>query len=258
MTEILDPKEALVDIYCRQLKLPGLKATFRDMARDAAAQNQTPVAFLAGCLAAEVESRAKKRLSTRLKQARFPEVKTIETFDFTSIPKLPKNTIISLIECKFIKERENIICVGQSGTGKTHIATAIGVAAIHEGFKVKFTKVSDLIQELLLAESEYRLPRYLKTWNKFDLVILDELGYINLGAGSPLLFQFCSERYEKGSLIITTNLEFSRWGEVFGDNSLTVALLDRVTHHAHVIPFIGESYRFKESKQNIVLKKLTD
>lgn len=258
MTEILDPKEALVDIYCKQLKLPGLKATFRDMARDAAALNQTPVAFLAGCLAAEVESRAKKRLSTRLKQARFPEIKTIETFDFTSIPKLPKNTIIPLIECKFIKDRENIICVGQSGTGKTHIATAIGVAAIQEGFKVKFTKVSDLIQELLLAESEYRLPRYLKTWNKFDLVILDELGYINLGAGSPLLFQFCSERYEKGSMIITTNLEFSRWGEVFGDNALTVALLDRVTHHAHVIPFIGESYRFKESKQKIVLESLTD
>jgi len=227
------------------------------MARDAAAQNQTPVSFLAGCLAQEVESRAQRRLSTRLKQARFPEVKTIETFDFTSIPKLPKNTIIPLIECKFIKDRENIICVGQSGTGKTHIATAIGVAAIQEGFKVKFTKVSDLIQELLLAESEYRLPRYLKSWNKFDLVILDELGYINLGAGSPLLFQFCSERYEKGSLIITTNLEFSRWGEVFGDNALTVALLDRVTHHAHVIPFIGESYRFKESKQKIDLENLT-
>ena len=227
------------------------------MARDAAAQNQTPVSFLAGCLAQEVESRAQRRLSTRLKQARFPEVKTIETFDFTSIPKLPKNTIIPLIECKFIKDRENIICAGQSGTGKTHIATAIGVAAIQEGFKVKFTKVSDLIQELLLAESEYRLPRYLKSWNKFDLVILDELGYINLGAGSPLLFQFCSERYEKGSLIITTNLEFSRWGEVFGDNALTVALLDRVTHHAHVIPFIGESYRFKESKQKIDLENLT-
>lgn len=113
--------------------------------------------------------------------------------------------------------------------------------------------MSDLIQELLRAESEYRLPRYLKTWNKFDLVILDELGYINLGAGSPLLFQFCSERYERGSLIITTNLEFGRWGEVFGDNALTVALLDRITHHAHVIPFIGESCRFKESKENLEL-----
>jgi DNA replication protein DnaC len=258
MSEVLDPKEAVVDIYCKQLKLPGLKVSFRELARDAMAQNQTPVTFLAACLSRETEIRAQKRLITRLKQARFPEAKTIETFDFISIPKLPKTTIISLTECKFIKDRENIICVGQSGTGKTHIATAIGVAAIQQGFKVKFIKVSDLIQELLKAESEYRLPRYLRTWNKFDLVILDELGYINLGAGSPLLFQFCSDRYEQGSLIITTNLEFGRWGEVFGDNALTVALLDRITHHAHVIPFIGESYRFKESKQKVDVMNLTD
>lgn len=256
MSELLDPKEAVVDIYCKQLKLPGLKTSFRELARDAMAQNQTPTAFLSACLAKEVESRAQRRLTTRLKQSRFHEVKTIETFEFTSIPKLPKTTIISLTEGKFIKERENIICVGQSGTGKTHIATAIGVAAIQEGFKVRFVKVSDLIQELLKAESEYRLPRYLKTWNKFDLVILDELGYINLGAGSPLLFQFCSERYERGSLIITTNLEFGRWGEVFGDNALTVALLDRLTHHAHIIPFVGESYRFKESREKLDLEDL--
>jgi len=258
MSEVLDPKEAVVDIYCKQLKLPGLKVSFRELARDAMAQNQTPVTFLAACLAREIEIRAQKRLTTRLKQARFPEAKTLETFDFISIPKLPKTTIISLTECKFIKDRENIICVGQSGTGKTHIATAIGVAAIQQGFKVKFVKVSDLVQELLKAESEYRLPRYLKTWSKFDLVILDELGYINLGAGSPLLFQFCSDRYEQGSLIITTNLEFGRWGEVFGDNALTVALLDRITHHAHVIPFIGESYRFKESKQKVDIMNLTN
>lgn len=251
MSELLDPKEAMVDIYCKQLKLPGLKSTFQELARDAMAQNQTPVAFLAACLAKEVETRAQKRLSTRLRQAKFPEVKTVEAFEFTSIPKLPRTTIVSLTECKFIQKRENIISVGQSGTGKTHISIAIGVAAIQQGFKVRFIKVSDLIQELLRAESEYRLPRYLRSWDKFDLVILDELGYINLGAGSPLLFQFCSERYEKGSLIITTNLEFSRWGEVFGDNALTIALLDRLTHHAHVIPFVGESYRFKESKQKL-------
>ncbi len=166
-----------------------------------------------------------------------------------NIPKLPKTKIVSLAECKFIKARENIICVGQSGTGKSHISIAIGVAAIQQGYRVRFIKVCDLIQELLKAENEYRLARYLKTWDKFDLVIADELGYINLGAGSPLLFQFCSERYERGSLIITTNLDFARWGEVFGDNVLTVALLDRLTHHAHVIPFVGESYRFKESKK---------
>lgn len=252
MSEILDPKEAMVDIYCKQLKLPGLKIAFRELARDAMTQNQTPVAFLAACLAKEIDTRASKRLITRLRQARFPEAKTIEVFDFTSIPKLPKTTIISLSDCKFVKDRENVICVGQSGTGKTHIATAIGISAIQQGFKVRFIKVGDLLQELLRAESEFRLPRYLKSWNKFDLVILDELGYINLGAGSPLLFQFCSERYERGSLIITTNLEFSRWGEVFGDNALTVALLDRLTHHAHVIPFIGDSYRFKESRKKLV------
>ncbi|GAB6180351.1 IS21-like element helper ATPase IstB [Desulfotomaculum defluvii] len=251
MSEHLDPREAMVDIYCKQLKLPGLKASFRELARDAMEQNQTPTSFLAACLAKEVEIRVQKRLSTRLKQAKFSEIKTLESFDFTSIPKLPKTKVISLAECKFIKERENVICIGQSGTGKSHIATAIGITAIQLGYRVRFIKVYDLIQELLKAESEYRLPRYLKIWNKYDLVILDELGYINLGTGSPLLFQFCSERYEQGSLVITTNLDFSRWEEVFGDNALTIALLDRLTHHAHVLPFVGESYRFKESKEKL-------
>ncbi|GAB6178830.1 IS21-like element helper ATPase IstB [Desulfotomaculum defluvii] len=251
MSEHLDPREAMVDIYCKQLKLPGLKASFRELARDAMEQNQTPTSFLAACLAKEVEIQVQKRLSTRLKQAKFSEIKTLESFDFTSIPKLPKTKVISLAECKFIKERENVIRIGQSGTGKSHIATAIGITAIQLGYRVRFIKVYDLIQELLKAESEYRLPRYLKIWNKYDLVILDELGYINLGTGSPLLFQFCSERYEQGSLVITTNLDFSRWEEVFGDNALTIALLDRLTHHAHVLPFVGESYRFKESKEKL-------
>ncbi|SHL06068.1 IS21-like element helper ATPase IstB [Desulforamulus aeronauticus] len=254
MSESMDPREAMVDIYCKQLKLPGLKVSFRELARDAMTQNQTPTSFLAACLAKEVELRAQKRLTTRVNQARFSEIKTLESFEFTSIPKLPRTKIVSLAECTFIKDRENIICVGQSGTGKTHIATAIGVSAVQQGYRVRFIKVYDLIQELLRAESDYRLPRYLKTWSKYDLIILDELGYINLGTGSPLLFQFCSERYERGSLIITTNLDFSRWGEVFGDNVLTVALLDRLTHHAHVIPFLGESYRFKESRDKLDTK----
>jgi len=127
MSELLDPREAMVDIYCKQLKLPGLKASFRELARDAMEQNQTPTSFLAACLAKEVEMRAQSRLSTRLKQARFTEFKTLESFDFTSIPKLPKVQVISLAECKFIRDRENIICVGQSGTGKSHVATAIGL-----------------------------------------------------------------------------------------------------------------------------------
>lgn len=251
MNELTDAREAMVEIYCKQLKLPGLKQHFKELARDASDQNQTPTAFLAACLAKELELRAQRQLNTRLRQARFHEVKTIDNFDFTSIPKLPKTKVISLVDGNVIKDRENIICVGQSGTGKTHIATAIGVAAIQQGFKVRFIKVYDLVQELLRAESEYRLPRYLKTWTKYHLVILDELGYINLGSGSSLLFQFCSELYERSSLIITTNLDFDRWGEVFGDSALTIALLDRLTHHAHIVPFIGESYRFKQSKDKL-------
>jgi len=117
MSDVLDPREAMVDIYCKQLKLPGLKQTFRELARDAMIQNQTPISFLAACLAKEVELRTQRRLSLALKKARFNELKTIETFDFTSIPKLPKTKILSLAECKFIRDRENVICVGQSGTG---------------------------------------------------------------------------------------------------------------------------------------------
>jgi DNA replication protein DnaC len=139
--------------------------------------------------------------------------------------------------------------MGGSGTGKTHVGIALGLAAIAAGFRVRFTSVMQLVQELLQAEAEYRLPRYLRTWDKFDLVILDELGYVSLAQGGPLLFQFCADRYEKGSLLITTNLEFARWTDVFHDVTLTTALLDRLTHHSHILVFEGESYRFRESQR---------
>lgn len=141
--------------------------------------------------------------------------------------------------------------MGASGTGKTHTAIAIGLSAITAGYRVRFTTVMQLVQELLQAESEYRLPRYLRTWDKYDLVCLDELGYVSLAQGGPLLFQFCADRYEKGSLLVTTNLEFAQWTDVFHDATLTTALLDRLTHHFHILLFEGESYRFRESQQRI-------
>lgn len=152
-----------------------------------------------------------------------------------------------LAQGAFIERRENVICIGRPGTGKSHIATAIGMGAMLEGYRVRFISVMQLIQELQLAESEYRLPRYLKSWHKYDLVILDELGYIPLGEGGKLLFQFISQRYEQSSLIITTNLEFSKWVDVFGDPALTTALLDRLTHHSHILLFEGESFRFRQT-----------
>ena len=152
---------------------------------------------------------------------------------------------MALAQGDFIKRKENVICLGNSGTGKTHIAIALGISAIAAGYRVRFVPVMNLVQ----ASAEYRLPKYLKTWQKVDLVICDELGYIGFEPGGLLLFQFLAERYERGAVLVTGNLEFSRWGEVFGDATLAAALLDRLTHHAHILLFNGQSYRFKESQE---------
>lgn len=190
-------------------------------------------------------------MKNRLGQARFPAIKTLDAFDFTCLPQLPKVKIMSLAEGVFIKARENVVMLGPTGTGKTHTAIALGMAAIQAGYRVRFIPAITLGQELLQAQAEARLPRYLKSWDKVDLAIIDELGYLGLGPGGPLLFQFCANRYERGSLMITTNLEFSRWVEVFGDATLTSALLDRLTHHVHIMLFNGDSYRFRESKHKL-------
>jgi DNA replication protein DnaC len=251
-----EASQALVDLYCRELKLPGLRRSQAALAREALHQGHHPTHFLAACLASEVESRREHRLATRLAEARFPALKTLDQFDFLRLPSLPKAQILALAEGRFVRERENVVCLGQPGTGKTHIATALGLACLQAGLRVRFVAAVTLAQELLAAQNEFRLPRYLKSWQAVDLVILDELGYLSLGPGGPLLFQFCAERYERGSLLITTNLEFSRWTEIFGDPTLTAALLDRLTHHAHILLFQGESYRFRQRQQRSPLEPL--
>lgn len=255
MTE--DIYTAMIEIYCKELKLPGLRRAYSSLAREAMDSNHSALQFLSACLSEELTSRQQSRLQSYTQQARFPAHKTLQDFDFASIPGLPKTKVLGLAEGQFIRDKENIVCMGGSGTGKTHVSIALGLAAIAAGYRVRFIPVMQLIQELLQAESEYRLPRYLRTWDKFDLVILDELGYVSLAQGGPLLFQFCAYRYEKGSILITTNLEFSRWTDVFHDATLTTALLDRLTHHSHILLFESESYRFRESQkrqQNSVME----
>jgi DNA replication protein DnaC len=238
---------AQVKLYSRELKMPGLSNAFEEICRDAGKTGKGHIESLAACLAAEMESRAEHRLTSRIKSARFPSLKTFDTFDFSLVPSLEKGRVLDLGTGAFTKEGENVVCLGASGTGKTHVATAIGLSAIYAGAKVRFTTAVTLSQELLVAADEHRLPRYLKGFRSADLVIVDELGYLPLGPGAPLMFQFFAERYESGSVLVTTNLEFSRWTEVFGDVTLTAALLDRLTHHSHVLVFEGESYRFRES-----------
>jgi DNA replication protein DnaC len=250
MSGTTDLEAARVDLYCRELKLPGLRAAYPSIVREAQAAGQSHLSFLAAGLAQEFESRRRHRLAAHVQQARFPALKTLDSFDFLALPELPKAKVLALADGSFVRRRENVICLGQPGTGKTHLAIAVGLEAIQAGVRVRFISAVNLAQDLLAAQQEYRLPRYLKSWQRIDLVILDELGYLGLGPGGPLLFQFCAERYERGSLLVTTNLDFSRWVEVFGDATLTAALLDRLTHHAQILLFQGESYRFRESRQH--------
>lgn len=246
-----DPIQGMIDLYCKELKLPGLRRAYPALAREAAKDGHPYPSFLAACLSQEIASRREHRLATRLRLARFPATKTLESFDFLLLPSLPKPKVLALAEGSFIRAKENVICLGDAGTGKTHVAIGLGISAIQAGYRVRFISAISLAQELLQAQQEYRLPRYLRSWQSVDLVVLDELGYLGLGPGGPLLFQFCAERYERGSILITTNLDFARWGEVFGDATLTAALLDRLTHHAHVLLFQGESHRFRESRQRL-------
>jgi len=241
--------QAMVELHLKELKLPGIRGAYRAILRETREESHDPLKFLAACLSAEVETRKENRLRARLKEARFSTLKALSDYDFAAIPKLNKEKIIFLCGGDFVKDRENAVLVGNPGTGKTHIATSIGLGAIETGLRVRFVGALNLSQELEQARAEHRLPRYIRSYDKFDLVIIDELGYLGLGSGGGLLFQFLAERYERKSVVITTNLEFSRWVEVFSDPALTTALLDRLTHHCHVIAFEGESYRFRQSQE---------
>ncbi|KJS19566.1 MAG: ATPase AAA [Clostridiaceae bacterium BRH_c20a] len=243
-------KTILLETYLKQLKLPSVLKNYEALVREAADLNQTFEEFLFCLIEQEVIQRDENNLRRRLRYAKFPTTKTLETFEFSAIPRLNKNKVLTLSRGGYIEDKENIIMVGNAGTGKTHLATALATCACREGFKVRFYNVAGLVNELLQAQSEHQLIRFEKQWLKFDLVVLDELGYIPFNTkGSQLLFQFCSSRYERGSMIITTNLEFADWTQVFGEEKLTAALLDRLTHRCHILQMNGDSYRFKQSLQ---------
>jgi len=241
-------QEMLIDSHLKVLGLPAMQREYRPLAREAETTGKSHLAFLAALLEEEVRSRQERRLSRRLKEASFPVLKSLEQFDFGAVPDLPRPRILSLLRSDFVSAKENVIFLGSPGTGKTHLAIALAAAAITAGYRVRFTNASALTNDLLAAQSENRLNRFLKSWSRVDLAVVDELGYVPFSEnGARLLFQFFADRYERKSTIVTSNLEFSRWPEVFRDETMTAALVDRLTHRAQVFVINGQSYRLRES-----------
>jgi len=238
--------EALVEAHARELHLPAIRTRFRSLAAEAVREQQTPLAYLAALLEAEVSERAERREKRRLLDARFPLIKRLEDFRFADNPKVPQATVAALAEGSWIDDRESVILIGESGTGKTMLATALGVCACQQGRRVRFTTLAGLATELQEAASRKELARVVGRYSRIEVLLLDELGYLALPDGAAeLVFQVISERNERGSLIVTTNLPFGEWSKVFADPRLAKAVVDRITHRAHIIDTGTQSWRFR-------------
>ena len=238
--------EALIEAHATELKLPTVRRRFKALADEATREQQTPVAYLAALLEAETAERAERREKRRLIDARFPALKALDEFRFADNPKIPQATIAALAEGSWINDRESVILIGDSGTGKTHLATALAICACQQGRRVRFTTLAALANELQEAQTRRELARVVGRYARTELVVLDELGYLALpGGAAELVFQVLSERHERGSLIVTTNLPFGEWTKVFPDARLAKAVVDRLTHRAHIIDTGTESWRFR-------------
>jgi len=240
--------EILLKSYLKRLRLPVIAQNYARLADEAAQGNKPYPDYLLALLEGEVLQRDENTQKLRLLKARFPVSKTLDNFEFSAIPTLNKALVVELSRGGYIEKRENIIFLGSYGTGKTHLSISLGVCACRQGQRVRFYTAAGLINDLLEAQAQLRLGKLEAALARYDLIILDELGFVPFTKeGAEALFTFCSGRYERGSMIITSNLEFARWREVFGDEALTGALLDRLTHRCHILEMNGDSYRFKEN-----------
>jgi DNA replication protein DnaC len=238
--------EALIEGHAVELKLPTVRRRFRALADEALRQQQTHTAYLGALLEAEMAERAERRERRRLIEARFPYIKRLEDFRYEDNTNVAPQTVAALSECGWIDEREGVLLVGEAGSGKTHLAIGLGLAACQQGRRVRFTTLAALATELQEAEGRRELARVVGRYARTELVVLDELGYLALPDGAAeLVFQVISERHERGALIITTNLPFGEWTKVFPDPRLAKAVVDRVTHRAHIIETGSDSWRFR-------------
>lgn len=243
-------RAALLNTYLKQLKLPTIAQSYVQVAREMRQTEKSHEDYLLALLEAEVGQREVNRQKMRLSAARFPVVKTLDTFDFAAVPSVGKARVLELARGRYIEAKENLILVGGTGAGKTHVATALGVAACLQGRRVRFIGATELANRLLEAHAENRVTALLAGFQRLDLVIVDELGFVPFtSTGSELLFEFFSAAYERQALAVTTNLPFTEWTSVFGNERLTAALLDRLTHRCHILEFQTGSFRLRQSLQ---------
>jgi len=239
----------LLDHHLKALRLPTMLREYTPVAAACTEDNADYATYLLRLTERELLDRERRAADRRLKMARFPVVKTLDTFDFKSQPSVNESLVRELMRGEYISKKENVLIVGNSGTGKTHLATALAFAACAQGRKVRFFTVTELVRQLLEQREQQNLQRLLTQIERQHLLVLDELGYVPFTkAGAELLFEVVSRAYERSSLIVTTNLPFEEWTEVFGSERLTGALLDRLTHRVHILEANGASYRLKQAK----------
>jgi len=243
--------EARVELLLTTLRLPTVKSLYKKVAKEVAASGGDFIAYLSALLEEESRDRRTRRVQRRIKEARFRQTKLLSELVAAELPEgVSMDLLNELAAGEYIASRTNIIAIGNSGTGKTHVCTGLAVEACRQERRVRAYTATELVSELEAAQEEHQLHRYLNRFAKWDLVVVDELGYLPISEhGADLLFQAFSERHERGSVIVNTNLPFSEWAQVFQTERLAVAMLDRITHNAHILEMNGESYRLKSAKR---------
>jgi len=241
--------EAVILQYCKLLKMPAAAREYKALARQAQDGGWRYEDFLRELLEMEVHSRQQSTAARRIKEAHFPDLKTLDQLQWEALQGISKPKVLELSTCGYIEKAEDIVLAGPIGTGKTHLAIALGVEAARRRLRVLFTRASNLVRSLLEAKDERNLGRLQQRLYRADLLIVDELGFVPFDrTGGELLFNVFSDRYERRSTLLTTNLSFSEWVKVFGDEKLTTALLDRLGHHSHILTTRGPSFRSRKNK----------
>lgn len=252
-----DAAEGRIEMMLTELRLPSIRRSYRKIAKDVVQAGGDVTAFLHALLEEETRERRARRVQRRIHDARFRQVKLLAELDGAALPKgVTIERLHALATGDYVGDAVNVIAIGGSGTGKTHVSIGLGVEACNQGRRVRFYTATELVSELEEAQQAHQLHRYLRRFASWDVVIIDELGYLPMSESSAdLIFQACSERHERGSIIVNSNLAFAEWGQAFHNERIAVALLDRLTHRAEILEMNGESYRLRSARGRVAKRK---